>query len=272
MAEVFAVASHYVVERYRPEQAHLFPVDPESRYPVYRHLLATGAMFVADDPDPVGFAAAVVRDDVWFLSQLWVMPDRHATGIGSMLLDEALVWGRGSAAYSVVSSPHPAAQLLYLRASMFPLYTDIEFTGADAPVEEAPDGAGPIEAGDASWIDELDRAVRGVSRRQDHDFWQDQATGIAVRRGGEALGYVYVWEGGKVGPGAVRDPRDVPVLLAAARHTAGGPVTVAVPSVNWSAIGELVRLGFAPMGSNLFMASRPLGDGSRYLSSGGALA
>jgi hypothetical protein len=62
------------------------------------------------------------------------------------------------------------------------------------------------------------------------------------------------------------------VLLAAARHQAGGAITVAVPSVNWTAMREIVRAGLVPIGSNVFLASRPLGDGTRYVSSGGALA
>jgi hypothetical protein len=67
------------------------------------------------------------------------------------------------------------------------------------------------------------------------------------------------------------EPADTPVLLRAARHLASGPITVAVPSVNWSALRELIGLGLAPLGTNTFLASRPLGDGTRYISSGGAL-
>ena len=271
LSQIFLVAGRYVIERYRPELVEVFPGDPESRYPVYRHLIGTGAAFVAEDPDPVGFAAAIVRDDVWFLSQLWVLPQRHASGIGSMLLDEALAWGSGASAFSVVSSPHPAAQLLYLRASMLPVWLDLEMTGADAPVPDEPPGVEDLKDGDQEMLDALDREVRGFARPQDHGFWRREASGVALRRGGETLGYVYVWPGGKVGPGVVRDPRDAAALLAAARHRAGGPVTVTVPSTNWSALRELVRLGFGPVGSNTFMANRPIGDGSRYLSSGGAL-
>ena len=80
---------------------------------------------MAEDPEPVGFSAAVVRDGVWFLSQLWVLPKRQGRGIGSRLLDETLTWGRGAKTFSVVASPHPAALLVSLRASMYPVWTQV---------------------------------------------------------------------------------------------------------------------------------------------------
>ncbi len=271
LAEVFVRAAAYLVERYRPEQLGVLSLDPDERLPVYRHLHATGAVFVAEEDAPVGFSAAIVRGSVWLLSQLWVLPDRHASGIGSSLLDEALAWGRGASAFTVVASPHPAAQLMYLRASMFPLWMQHEMTGSDAPVPEVPDGIEPLREEDQGWVDALDREVRGAARPEDHAFWRREARGLRLRRGDAPAGYVYVWANGKVGPGAAWDARDIPRVLRGARHEAGGPVSFAVPSSNWAAMGELVRDGFAPFGTNMFMASRPIGDGSRYLSSGGAL-
>jgi GNAT superfamily N-acetyltransferase len=272
LANVFVTAASYLTERYRPEQLGQQPVDPAERLPLYRHLRATGVVLVAEDPEPVGFSAAVVRDGVWFLSQLWVLPERHGSGIGSRLLDEALSWGRGAGAFSVVSSPHPAAQLMYLRASMYPLWTQLEVTGSDAPRLEMPEGFGDLTEADQGWVDELDREVRGVRRPEDHGFWRGHATGLSFRRHGGPAGYVYVWPDGKVGPGAVRDPRDVGAVIRAALHRVGGPVVFSVPSTNWSALRELVREGLSPFGTTTFMASRPMADGSRYLSSGGALA
>jgi GNAT superfamily N-acetyltransferase len=271
LARIFARTAGYLIERYRPEQIGHFSLDPGERLPMYRHLLSTGAVYVAEDPEPVGFSSAILRDGVWFLSQLWVMPERHASGIGSRLLDEALAWGRGASAFTVIASPHPAAVTLYLRASMYPLWVQYELTGGDGAIPDAPEGIASLVDSDRSWIDDLDREVRGAARPEDHAMFRSEATGVALRREGEPKGYVYVWPGGKVGPGGVRDPSDTPVLLRAARHLASGPITVAVPSTNWSALRELVGLGLAPLGSNTFLASRPVGDGSRYLSSGGAL-
>jgi GNAT superfamily N-acetyltransferase len=271
LARIFARTAGYLIERYRPEQIGNFSLDPEERLPMYRHLVDTGAMFVAEDPHPVGFSGAIVRDGVWFLSQLWVLPERHASGFGSRLLDEALAWGKGARAFSVLASPHPAAVTLYLRASMYPLWVQYELTGADGDRPDPPEGVEPLADADQAWLDDFDREVRGAARPEDHALFRSEATGLALRRGGEPRGYVYVWPGGKVGPAVACEPADTPVLLRAARHLASGPITVAVPSVNWSALRELIGLGLAPLGTNTFLASRPLGDGTRYISSGGAL-
>ena len=283
LADIFAASSEDLLVRYRPDQTDLLPVNSDAALPVYRHLHATGAVFVADDPDPIGFSAAVVRDGVWFLSQLWVAPGRQGSGVGSALIDETLTWGQGASAFSVVSSPHPAAQTLYLRRSMFPLWMQVDMAGeAGDPgdVHDLPDGFTVLSDDDQTWLDELDRDVRGIARPVDHAFWRTSATGISLRRSGSAVGYVYVWPPGgwsatpksKIGPGAVRDAREIPGLLAVALQLCSGNVAVAVPSTNWSALNELARLGFRMSITNTFMASRALPDGHRYLSSGGSLA
>lgn len=280
LAGIFAASAEDLLVRYRPDDADLLPVSSEAALPVYRHVHATGAVFVAEDPDPVGFSAAVVRDGVWFLSQLWVAPARQAQGIGSALIDETLSWGHGASAFTVVSSPHPGAQTLYLRRSMFPLWMQVDMAGQAGKAGKVPDDFTPLSDEDQTWLDEIDRDVRGIARPVDHVFWRSSADGLGLRRAGKDLGYVYVWPPGgwsakpksKIGPGAVRDPRDLPALLAGALQLCSGDVAVAVPSTNWSALNELARLGFRMSVANTFMASRALPDASRYLSSGGSLA
>lgn len=259
----------------RPVPERGAPPDPALFLALGRHLLATGAVFVADDPDPVGFAAAVMRDGVWFLSQLWVVPERHGEGIGAALMDEALRWGRGASTFSVVSSSHPAAQTLYLRRSMYPQWSQYQFEGTAESVE-MPEGMEPLAEDDASWVDELDRAVVGLARPEDHDFYRREgATALGLRRGGASAGYVYAWrEGesaGRVGPVVAADAADVPLLLRAARSLTGGRMRLTIPGTNWLAMGEAVRLRLRLDWTNTFMASSPIGDGARHLSAGGAL-
>jgi GNAT superfamily N-acetyltransferase len=59
--------------------------------PILRHFLQTdpaGARLAMDGGTPVGFASTIRRDDYWFLSFLFVVPDRQGTGIGRQLLTE----------------------------------------------------------------------------------------------------------------------------------------------------------------------------------------
>jgi GNAT superfamily N-acetyltransferase len=268
---IFAVSVADLIRRYRPEQEDQLPVDPEGRRWLHDHLLRSGAVFVAEDPDQIGFAAAIVRDGVWFLSQLWVLPDRQGSGAGGALLEEALAWGRGSSAFSVVASPHPAAQTLYLRSSMLPLWFVLDMAVPDRAIDGGPDDLEQVEDSDGPWIDELDREVRGAARPEDHAVFRAEATGLVLRRGGGPRGYAYVWPSGKVGPVAARIATDIPPLLRAGLRLGGGARTVSVPSSNWAALRELVALGARPTGSNAFLASRPLGDATRYVLSGGAL-
>lgn len=271
LAEIQIAGREWLARRYEPETLHQFPADPAASMVTLGHLHRTGVVLVAEDPEPVGFASAIVRDGVWFLSQLWVAVDRHGSGVGSALLDEALAWGHGSSIFSVVASPFPGAQTLYMRRSMFPVWQAMEFEGAPAKPERS-DAATGLTPEDRPWVDELDREVRGTARPEDHTFLREHARGIALRRGEEPLGYLYVWPGGKLGPGAVGDARDTAELLRAGIAAGPGRVTLVVPTTNWAALQEVTRLRLRLVSRTVFMASRAMPDGARYLSSGGALA
>ena len=271
LAHIFVRTAALLTERYRPEQAGHPPIEPESRVPFLRHLLRTGAIFVSErEGRAIGFSGAVMRDSLWFLSQLWVLPEHHGSGIGRALLEEALAWGTGAEVLAVVASPHPAAQRLYFSAGMYPLWVQHELAGPAAGRVPAPGGVRAIADDDAAWIEELDRDVWGSGRSQDHAFWRTTARGLVLDRGGPA-GYAYVWDEGKIGPAAARDATDLLPLIAAARGAIDGPTTIGVPSSNWTVFRELVGAGFAPVGTNTFMSTRALGDATRYIVSGGAL-
>jgi GNAT superfamily N-acetyltransferase len=129
LARIFDASAGWLNERYRPDSDRPFPPAAGRNLLYEQHLLDTGGVFIAEDPEPVGFSAAIVREGVWFLSLLWVLPDHHGAGAGSTLLDETLAWGRSAKIFSVVASPYPVAQLIYLRASMFPLWTQVDLAG-----------------------------------------------------------------------------------------------------------------------------------------------
>ncbi|HLX36324.1 MAG TPA: GNAT family N-acetyltransferase, partial [Candidatus Binataceae bacterium] len=58
-----------------------------------RHLLKTDpklAWLALEDDHPVGFSVGFVRGDLWFLSDLFVLPDAYGKGIGRELLKRCL--------------------------------------------------------------------------------------------------------------------------------------------------------------------------------------
>lgn len=270
--DVFMAGAAYMVRRYAPEQAIAFPGDDPSRFePLWRHLLSTGAMWIADDPEPAGVGAAYLRDDWWFLALLFVRPEAHGRGIGSRLLDEALAWGTGASAYTVVASSTPAAQALYLRRSMFPVWMQQQWEGTVARTEEPP-GITTLTPADDRWVAALDRDARGIARPEDHAFFAAHGEGLALRRGEDPLGYIYVSPSGRIGPSAAWDAADQPALLRAALSRVQGKIALHVPSTNWTMLQEVAKLGLHLTGANTFMSSRPMPTGSRYLPAGGALA
>jgi GNAT superfamily N-acetyltransferase len=263
----------FLIERYEPERADGFPMDPEERMPVLRHILATGALFVAEVEGSVaGFASAIIRDGVWHLAQLFVGEGSRGRGLGGSLIDAALEWGSGTRAFTVISSRYPFAETLYMRRSMFPVWSQLEAHGIRVEPPPMPEGFSELREQDQDWVDDLDRDARGAARSEDHVMFREHATALALRRARRPAGYIYVWPQGRIGPAAAADAADVSILVRAGCHVSGERSWCSVPSTNWGALKELVSLGFRTAGSAQFMASRPWPDGSRYLSSGGALA
>src|SRR3990172_5457950 len=93
------------------------PPEPQAQ----RHLLHAdpGGAWVAElNGVAVGYSMALVRGDIWYLSQLFVQPDQHGHGIGRELLRRAQAYGRerGARVFSVVATTSPVAHGLYVRA------------------------------------------------------------------------------------------------------------------------------------------------------------
>ena len=275
-AAIFVASCGDLIERFHPQDRHLLPLNPDDRMSMHRHLFDTGTVLIAEDEEPLGFSCSIVREDLWFLSQLWVMPGRQGAGIGAALLDRALADGEGASAFAVASSVDPTARTLYLRRLMFPMWelVELEGRGGGDPLVETR----PLTEDDQPWINEVDRGTFGAAHPQDHAWFRSLGGGWSLRRDGHPVGYIYVAPrlmGGDaihMGPGAVTSAADVGTLVGTGLALAGdAPVEIHVPSANWAAVNELVRRGFRWGDASLFLASRPFGDPSRYISAGGAL-
>jgi len=232
---------------------HLFGTDPE------RFVVA-----VAGDRI-LGFAAALLRERLWFLSMCFVRPADQGRGLGRRLV-EAILPAPGDRAVlaTATDSAQPISTGLYGRFGIMPRMPLLSMAGyvthpealPDLParmvvvpfetiVAHSPGGAGHRALSEA--IGALDRELLGVEHPQDHRFLRLEGRhGFLYRTGDGAIrGYGYAWETGRVGPIAVRDRAFVgPVLGHLLRAVQSrGAQAVWVPGDSSEAVKTLLDAG-----------------------------
>ncbi|HVM64979.1 MAG TPA: hypothetical protein VMU14_08970, partial [Acidimicrobiales bacterium] len=228
----------------------------------------------------VGFSLATVRDRLWYLAMLFVLPEVQGHGVGGALLDRAQAGRDAPAGGPAVPGPddplesgirtwgmatdtaQPISNAVYARRGMMPrlpiwrlageprrwdalptLPASLEAIAFDAIAANGREG--PRRLADA--VDGVDREVIGITHQQDHEYLRrDGRTGFLVReRGGRILGYAYGSTSGRIGPVAALDPDLLPGLLGVAvRHTPLlGDVGVWVPGSADPAVRALLAAG-----------------------------
>jgi ribosomal protein S18 acetylase RimI-like enzyme len=255
------------------------------------HLVRTdpdGAWVCEVNGTLIGFGMALVRGDIWFLAQLFVLPEVHALGVGQELLRLTRAYGeaRKARVYSVVASMSPAAQSLYMRAGMFATGIGYRMTGPFAPLRALAAPPAGVEAveGIAGWQDDvaaLDRSVFGAERRQDHAFYLADGisgakrTSFGLIRDGRLIGYAYTDSDGFLAPVAAYEPAEQAPLIRmaadwlAAREVESGSIWAV--SHNRTLIGALLAAGWCVNSWSFFLTSEPFGQFDRYHPAGGIL-
>ena len=246
-----------------------------------------------------GFAVVVRRDVLSFLSMLFVRPTAQARGLGRALLaatgidrspdaDSTSGAGEGGGARraTATDTAQPISNGLYASLGIVPRIPLFRLVGlpsrADA-FDKLPDGVEAIafdEVGDApdglgrsalaAELDALDQDAAGFSRQPDHAFQlREGRVGFLFRdREGQAVGYGYTSEAGRVGSVAVRDAvllgPVVGFLVRAVQPR--GAFGLWVPGTAGGAIVPLLRAGFRFDGFPVLLCwDRPFADFSRYL-------
>jgi GNAT superfamily N-acetyltransferase len=197
---------------------HLQSTDPE------RFLVATARPGEGGDPRIVAFGAAVVRERLWYLSMLFVLPEFQGEGLGRALLERLLPDDAAMSRATATDSVQPISNALYSMHDIVPRMPLLSLTGLpqrpDAfgelpsgvvplPFDELaagpPDGLGHRMLVEA--IDALDRELLGVAHPVDHRFLRSESRHGWLYRGpdGTPVGYGYAGEAGRVGPIAARD-------------------------------------------------------------------
>ena len=286
------------------------PRDPSNLSRLIRHLLEHDAerawlaetVYATGDRTPapiVGFGAATLREQSWYLALMFVHPKAQSGGIGRRLLlrtfprgpldppaDHAPGARRGSGTMSTcVDSIQPVSTGLYAGYGIVPrvpLYTAIgrpsrgSFPALPRDVVETPADALGQEQAEAA-IASIDRATLGYTRAVDHAFWRHEGRRAVVLRrsgSGEALGYGYTQGSGRIGPVALLDETLTAPFLGSLIDGMNPPgaYLALVPGCNDRGIVALLRAGFRFEGfPGIVSSTRPVAGLERYLAGSFAL-
>lgn len=186
------------------------PTTPRNRPPLLRmfeHIVTDSpqrAWLAEREGTMVGFGIAAQREDLTFLSFLFVRPDVQASGIGRSLLERAMLGGDYRAV--CIGSIQPISAALYAQYGMVPRVPMFMFTGKPRGGLPALPRRAEIRPVAADAVEELDREVTGLARPTDHaawETWDRQRLGLFM--GGDLMGYGYVQPVGRLSPVVVRE-------------------------------------------------------------------
>lgn len=255
------------------------PLSPRNRVALLRlfgHISQTSpecAWLVERDSQVVAFGMAAQRDELVFLSFLYVRPDAQGRGVGRLLLERCIA---GSTDRAVcIFSAQPVAAALYAMYGMVPRVPLYAVVGR--PRRELPRLGERLRLGriEDQQIAVLDQEVTGFARPADHAAWAAWDRRLfGVLEGNVPVGYAYAHESGRLGPVVTRRPE---LLLP----IVGQLMREIQPRENWlvnvpgpaaAAFEGLLEAGMRLDGPPvIFCASNTGIDHSRYLPATAAL-
>jgi ribosomal protein S18 acetylase RimI-like enzyme len=274
------------------EEGETPPSPPDRASLELRHILSTGSMYVVEEEGQIlGFASAITRGTITYLTDLFVLPTLQSGGLGKTLLQHVLP--NDELIHCTISSTDPRAQALYIRAGMQPQYPNFNLRWqrhtldglAINNLEETSIKIMEGKAGDPAFV-RWDARVSGRERTIDHEFWvtQQQAIPLWFIRGDVILGYAYIRLGVRtlwfpricvVGPVGVDAPEDAAACVLAAvqwSQKRADAVRIDVPGPH-PCLAPLLERGFHIVYVEQFFSSAqtPFFDPRCYISSGSDL-
>jgi GNAT acetyltransferase-like protein/acetyltransferase (GNAT) family protein len=255
--------------------------------PYLRHVLQTGTLNVAErDGKVLAFAGAITRDNISFLTDLFVWPDQQSGQLGKTLLRSALP--QDDLVHCTMSSSDPRALALYIRAGMRPQRPHFALR-LEKPKYKIPLAPG-VEIIEANPYDpalvQWDAQISGRQRAVDHQFWvrEERAVPVWFQRHGQTVGYGYIRFGAgtlsdpqacTLGPIGANTPEDAAacVLAAVSRALQQAEVLhIDVPGPH-PCLATLLESGFHISYADTFVSSAvtPFFDARCYIASGGDL-
>jgi GNAT superfamily N-acetyltransferase len=278
-----------------PLGQHEIPADTNQVGRLFRHLQATDPerFVVASEPSGadgerlIAFGSAIVREQLWYLSMLFVLPELQGLGVGRELLARILPLDGNLCRSTATDSAQAISNALYASYGIVPRMPLLNLVGLPerpaafgllpsgvAPVAFESIAAGPPNGADngelAAALGRLDREIVGIAHPQDHAYLSTEGRRGWLYRGpdGSPIGYGYAGEAGRLGPVAVRDPDLLaPVLghLTSAVMPRGAFATWIGGAAD-RALVPMLQAGFRLESFPVLLCwDRPFADFSRYL-------
>jgi GNAT superfamily N-acetyltransferase len=231
-----------------------------------RHFLTNdpaGSWVATEDDRVIGCALALRRESLWGLSLLVVDPASQSAGAGRKLLDASLTYAEGCRHAVILSSSDPRAMRSYA-TSGFALHPQVHGVGtpdrASLPAlhGRVRDGS----ADDATFADDIDRAVRGAAHGPDHLRMATDCP-MFVIDDVDGRGYAYLRPDGEVATLAATDDESATALLwRCLAHADETGVAATVEHVNaaqqWAiTLSYRARLKVAPSGPVFWRGRTP---------------
>jgi ribosomal protein S18 acetylase RimI-like enzyme len=239
-----------------------------------------GLWVAEDNNDIVGFAWSWVCDDLWFLAQLFVSPDRQGAGIGDELIRRTFAHAQAVGATRralITFSFNTVSQGLYIRHGLLPrcpIYMmSIARDRLLSRLQGEQLGCVPMEqaASQMQALAEIDVAALGVSREKHHRFLMSDSTTrcMTFHDGSRCVGYAYISTSGHIGPLAVAKPDMLGAAFRAALNLAvegGSPqVSAFIPGTADSCLQIATEGKMRITLPMVLMGTRNVGDWTQYL-------
>jgi ribosomal protein S18 acetylase RimI-like enzyme len=266
------------------------PPHPTGMPPLYQHIAQTGTLYVAEQDGRVqGFAGAITRGTITYLTDLFVHPAIQSSHLGKTLLQHTLP-SIDQYSHCTMSSTDYRALALYIRAGMQPQWPHFNLR-LTQPVHDARWQA-PIEISEAEEHDtaalvQWDTRIGGRLRPQEHQYWRQRQSALPLwfHYQGQIIGYGYVRLGAgtlwypnacTIGPLGVNTPEHATdCVLAAvnwALQHAAAVIRIDVPGPH-PCLTPLLERGFHIVYLETFVsnAASPFFDACCYIASGSDL-
>lgn len=260
------------------------PTSPPS--PQYSFWLKKnpGAFWVAEDRGQVvGYTFSFLRGPLWFLADLFILPEHQGKGIGGTLIKKTLgSWRDRRIRNRALITPafNRASVSLYLRYEMLPRQPVYFASATREAVERGlQDMEGKeLEVEDAKnfrssspLLEKVHKLALGIPSGWHNEFFFEvlKSRCLIFRKRGRLEGYSFVRPNGRLGPLVVRSASSFAsafdLTLQAAVEGKAEKAVMFFPGTNEGAVRMGIKRGFRIDYPLLFLSSRPMGDFENYL-------